>query len=60
MTQRIHQLMRTYHIDMGKNKAGCDNDDGEGDKEADGEEEDVVADAFLTVPGWTAAGNKIR
>ena len=46
---------------MVKNKAGCDNDDGEGGEEADYEEEDVVADVVTTVPGWTAAENhKIR
>ena len=57
----FHRFRRTYHIDMGENKAGCDNDDGEGGKETDDEEEDVVAEVVTTVPGWTAAGNiKIR
>ena len=46
---------------MGKNKAVCDDDDGEGAEEADYEEEDVVAEVLTTVPGWTTAENdKIR
>ena len=46
---------------MVKNKAGCDDDDGEGGEEADYEEEDVVAEVLTTVPGWTTAENdKIR
>ena len=42
---------------MVKNKAGCDNYDGEGSEEADYEEEDVVAEVLTTVPGWTTTGN---
>ena len=40
---------------MGKNKAGCENDDGEGDKEANYEEEEVVAEVVPVVPGRAAA-----
>ena len=53
----FHPFWTTYHIDMGKNKAGCDDDDGEGGEEADDEEEDVVAEVLTTVPGWTTAVN---
>ena len=45
---------------MGKNKAGGENDDGEGDKEANYEEEEVVAEVVPVVPGRAAAGDDDR
>ena len=53
-------IRKTYHIDMGKNKAGGENDDGEGDKEANYEEEEVVAEVVPVVPGRAAAGDDDR
>ena len=53
----FHPLGTTRQIDMVKNKAGCDDDDGDGGEEADYEEEDVVAEVLTTVPGWTTAVN---